>query len=115
MSAAAESLTLAVCQPRVGQCFVLQAAAFGPDGGLAVDAQSATTMVKLVEAEPMAQASAGGRAAFALLFEGDAAAALPQGLYQAAAQQGDAAEPWSVFLVPVGRSADTVQYESVFA
>lgn len=52
--------------------------------------------------------------AFSVLLEGPSEAALAQGLYQVELASGATAEPAVLFLVPVLRDGDVMQYEVIF-
>lgn len=90
-------LRLETFAPHVGGGFTL------PDG----------TTLRLAGASPAGDGAApGGRSPFSLLFCGPADRPLAQGTHELQhATLGDLA----LFLVPVGRAGDELQYEAVFA
>jgi hypothetical protein len=85
--------------PLVGERFDLQL----DDGGACSAA--------LVEAKALPAPAFQGRQPFALLFEGPLQPLLPQRIYRVSHPRLDAMD---IFLVPVGRTASTTQYEAIF-
>jgi len=66
---------------------------------------------EVVLTECTRQQLAGGPASFTLLFRGGSDAPVAQGIYLVSA---DDFEPAPIFLVPVGRTSDGVEYHAVF-
>lgn len=99
-----ETLTADSFTPLVGTAFRLSSSAV-PAG---LD-------LSLVSATPVGEARRGGKVrehAFSVLFLGSPGAPiLPQGIYRL---DHDALGSLDLFLVPVGREGDRIQYEAVF-
>jgi hypothetical protein len=86
-------------QPLVGSEFKLH---LGPDQ---------TLPAHLIEAQPIRSAAAPEREPFSLVFKGPAEPLLPQCIYRLEHPSLDALD---VFLVPIRRTPEGVQYEAVF-
>lgn len=97
-----ETLTAGSFTPHVGTTFRLDT----PAGGLDLT---------LVSAIPVGEARRGGKVrerAFSVLFLGPSAAPiLPQATYSL---EHEALGRLEIFLVPIGREGDRIQYEAVF-
>lgn len=85
--------------PYVGDKFLLEASASGP--------------LELVLKEVSGYGRDRGikREAYSLVFQGPQSSLLPQGIFSLAHTKMGSLE---IFLVPIGRDADGVQYEAVF-
>lgn len=101
-----ETLTAGSFTPHIGTAFRLEPPGGGAPGGHDLTLASAT---------PMGAARRGGKIrehAFSVVFLGPSAAAvLPQAIY---ALEHEGLGRLEVFLVPIGRDGDRVQYEAVF-
>ena len=91
-------LTLKTFEPLVGDAFVIRAA----DG--AIDAV-------LTEAASAGDANGAPREPFSLVWRGPLDAPLQQGLHQV---EHPSLEPEVMFLVPIGRTADGLDYQAIF-
>jgi len=72
---------------------------------------AAPVTVRLTTVDGEDPAGRAGYGAFTVTFEGPATDPLPQGSYEF---ENDDAGRFLLFIVPVGRTADVVEYEAVF-
>ena len=95
-----DQLQLSTFEPLVGQPFVLRR-----------DIGDATVDLVLAEATALAHGEGRPRTPFSLVFRGPAEPVMPQRIYRVDHEELGALE---LFLVPIGRDAESVRYEAIF-
>jgi hypothetical protein len=95
-----DQLQLSTFEPLVGQRFVLRR-----------DIGDATVDLVLAEATALAHGEGRPRTPFSLVFRGPAEPVMPQRIYRVDHEELGALE---LFLVPIGRDAESVRYEAIF-
>ena len=95
-----DQLQLSTFEPLVGQRFVLRR-----------NVGDATLDLVLAAATALAHGEGRLRTPFSLVFRGPAEPVLPQRIYRVEHEDLGALE---LFLVPIGRDAESVRYEAIF-
>jgi hypothetical protein len=99
-----DALTVDTFAPAVGDVFVLE---HGEGGPLELELREA----RLIDAGAPAVGADGARAPFSLLFRGPLDPVLPQQIHRLRHHALGALE---IFIVPVARTAEGVDYEAIF-